>query len=265
MQIKIKKLLVVLIALVLLGIGCVTETPQNREVSKNNQNASNQNSSANTTPPPVCTNVNEAQLKAEINRLPAQLKNQFKEVNPQTGTISLSYANNELVFTGYITGNVSNLRSLISGFNNFRGKNCANVVLFKGEKEAANFEWRSDVSSKPPSNTCKKDVENIINKSSVASQIDKNLFYTFDETTNNGAGNVLTFKGYIGDNPGNGQFNALIGQLQPPITTGCMYKIVLTDETSPTGKAALNEGFEWQLCEAPLMECGGVCVNPPCA
>ena len=269
MQIQINKSLVVLMAIVLLGIGCATDTSQNNGKNISNQIASNQNAADQTTPaedktapPPVCTGVGATDLKDEINRLPAPLKNQFKEVNPQSGTISLSYdpTKNELTFNGYITGNGNNLSALLNGFDKFRGKQCVKVVVFKGETETESFEWRSGAGSPAPNN-CKRDVEDIVNNSRLASQINKSFTFNFDEATK-----VLTFRGYFGDNPGNGQFTSLIAQLQQLMANGCISKIVFTGETPPKRKTALlNPGFGWNLCQDPLCECDGACISRcPC-
>lgn len=272
MQIKINRLLVILVGFVLLGIGCAPDTSQNNRMNVSNQNSSNQTAAENKTlPPPSCTSVSEAELKDEINRLPAPLKNQFKEVNPQSGTISLSYAANILIFRGYITGNGNNLRGLLERFDRFRSPQCVKKVLFQGETEAENFEWRPETVSPPPGgtpsptpNTCKRDVEDAINNSNLASQLNKNLKYTFDETTK-----VLTFSGYIGDIPGNGQngqFNSLIARLQQFMSNGCISKIVFTNDGIKTEeKLTAERGFGWELCEPPLCECAGICTsNCPC-
>ncbi|HSK70504.1 MAG TPA: hypothetical protein VK892_02325 [Pyrinomonadaceae bacterium] len=266
MQIKIKKLLVVLIVLVLLGIGCVKETPQNREVSKNNQNASNQNtpnqnsSNNNATPPPLCTgNIDEKVLKDEINKLPALLKNQFKEVNPKTGTISLSYKERALTFNGYITGVASNLSQLINTYDRFRGENCVRIAYFEGAVAGENFEWRPEKLPNPPGD-CKKSVEDIINNSSVKDQINKNLFYEFNEQTK-----VLIFSGTLDDKPGNGRFTSLLAQLNQPMINGCISKIIFAQDPKIVQTAMSEREFSWQICEGGLVECKGECVIPPCS
>jgi hypothetical protein len=265
MQIKIKKLLVVLISLVLLGIGCVTETPQNSEVSKNNQNASNQNSpnqnssNNNATPPPLCTgNIDEKVLKDEIDKLPAPLKNQFKEVNSQTGTISLSYKERALTFNGYITGMASNLSQLINTYDRFRGEDCVRIVYFEGATASEDFEWRPEKLPNPPGD-CKKSVDDIINNSSVKDQINKNLFYDFNEQTK-----VLTFSGHLNDKPGNGRLTSLLMQLNQPMINGCISKIVFAQDTKSAPKPMAEAAFDWQICEGGLVECNGECVLPPC-
>lgn len=266
MQIKIKKLLVVLLAFVLLGIGCMTETPQNDAINKNNQNSSNQNasdqnSSANTTPPPACKSVSEEQLKAEINKLPAQLRDQFKEVNPQTGTISLNYKAPALTFNGYITGMASNLSQLINTYDKFRGEDCVRIVYFEGATASEDFEWRPEKLPKPPED-CKKSVDDIINNSSVKDQINKNLFYDYDKKEPK----VLFFSGHIDDKPSsNGRFTSLLAQLNQPMINGCISKIVFAKDTKLAPKPMAEAAFSWQICEGGLVECKGECVNPPCS
>lgn len=261
-----RMLIMLLIAgFVLLGIGCSGDT------SKNNQNIYNQNTAGQNTSdedeasqaaaPPVCTSVTEAEIKAEIPRLPDPLRDQFKEINPQTGNISLSYNPQlyELIFKGYIHGDGVNLRGLLNRFNKFRGRQCARKVLFQGETATSNFEWRPDPNSPTPTppNVCKQDVDNEINNGILKSQLNHNLTFDFVESTK-----ILTLTGYIGDNPqGNGKFHAFIGQLQRFMRNGCISKIEFGPAVNKDPKMLLNRGFEWQICEYPECENNGVCVR----
>lgn len=255
-----RMLIMLLIAgFVLLGIGCSGDT------SKTNQNNSNQNTAGQNTSnedeaspaaaaPPVCTSVTEADIRAEIPKLPAKLRDQFS-----AGSISLSYDPQlyELIFKGYIHGNGNNLRALLNGFNKFRGKQCIRRVYFQGDTATSNFEWRPDPNSPTPSppNVC--DVQDEIDKSVLKDQLNKNLWSVYNPTTK-----VLTLTGYIGDNPqGNGKFNPFIGQLQKFMRNGCISKIEFGPAVNKDPKMLLNRGFEWQICEYPECENNGVCVR----
>jgi hypothetical protein len=275
MQIQINRLLVVLMATVLLLFGgCDTKntTQNNMTSNSSNQNTASQNSPTTLTLPPPCTGgVTLGVLEAEINTLPPPLKNQFKEVNSGNGTISLDYNSGVLTFTGYITGNGNNLNQLLQGFDRFRGRDCVRVVRFLGDTASTSFEWRADSNGPTPPSTCHTDVNNIIRNSRLARQIGNNLFYTFPPGST-----VLTFSGFVGDGPANGQFNSLFAQLQQPMTNGCLSKVVFTNyaktgaettgdsQTTKDSKTMLLAPFDWMLCEDPLVECNGECVPRPC-
>lgn len=277
MQIQINRLLVVLIAMILLLFaGCDTKNTTQNNITSNgsNQNTPNPNTSPTLTPPSLCTGgVTLGSLEAEINNLPDPLRNQFKEINPGSGTISLDYNSGVLTFTGYITGNGNNLNHLLHGFDRFRSSNCVRVVRFLSDAGSASFEWRASPSGPQPTppNTCHTDVNNLIRNSRLARQIGDNLFYTFSPGST-----VLTFSGFVGDGPGNDQFNSLFARLQQPMANGCLSKVVFTNyakmesrntndsKTTSDSKSMLLAPFDWMLCEDPLVECSGECVPRPC-
>jgi hypothetical protein len=264
MQIQINKFLVVLLASVLLGIGCAPpNTSQNNGMTNSNQNVSNQNTPNQNTPAIttphliVCGGVNQQDLINAIKSLPPELKNQFKEVNSGTGTISLSYdaATQELIFKGYLTSDGNNLRLFFNRFDTFRGRQCVKNVSFQGDTANTKFEWHPATPITPTGN-CKTDVDTAINNSSIQSQINKNFYYLFDEGTK-----VLTFSGFIGGIPNSGQLNRFLGSLQNLMANGCISKIVFESHAKADEKTMLRAGFGWMLCEAPLVECAGECVS----
>lgn len=252
--------LFLIMGFVLLFSGCPADPSQNNQ-NRSNQNTANQNTSNDEltadelAPPPPCTSVSEQDIRDEIPRLPNPLKQQF-----DNGNITWSYdgPNHELIFKGYVYGNGVNLRSLLTRFNKFRGERCLWKVVFQGNPDTTNFEWRPDPNSPAPTppNVCKKDVDDEIKNGILKSQLNHNLWFDFDESTK-----ILTLTGYIGDKPQNGRFNAFIGQLQKFMRNGCISKIIFEPKQPATGRVLVNRGFGWQICEYPECERNGICVQ----
>lgn len=244
---------------VLLGLGCPADPSQNNRNAVNlkasNDNASNVANAAGDKTPPACTGVTEAELRAKINQLPDALKEQFNNE-----TISLSYdpSNQYLTFTGGISGIGNNMSPLLTGYDEFRGPLCVRRVLFKGN--SGKFEWTSNIAPPPPTPpiSCRQTIDDTIRNSTLAGQLNQNLFYTYDDGTK-----VLEFKGYIGDMPGRMQFTTLMTQLYAYMLNGCITKIVFAPKEP--SKKLTEQGFGWQLCEYPNCECAGECKPCPCS
>jgi hypothetical protein len=254
-------LMFAVIGLASLIIGCPSNPPQNTQ-NTSNQNTADTNASNKTEPSqavaPPCTGVDEATLKNEIGHLPPTLKNQFKEINPGSGTVSLSYSEQDhiLIFKGYVYGNGA-FQALVRGFDTFRTPQCVKRISFQGENDAANFAWCKDRNCPTPAPAANCRVDATVNTSRMKPQIPGNLTYTY-----NSVNGVLEFKGYAGDQPNKGQFTSLFAQLQAEMNIGCISKVVFAPGSGEAKKGLLRAGFDLQLCEYPLCESGTECV--PC-
>lgn len=228
-------------------------------------------------PAQQCTEVTESDIHREINVLPEPLKKQFRD-----GNITFSYANQKLVFKGYISGNVINVSILLTAMEKWRGEKCIRVVSFEGITEAEDFEWRSEITPPAPD---KCDIGDAIDKV-VGAQLNQTFFYNLPSP------GVLEFRGHIGDAPGRGRFTSLMARLQQFTQKGCISKIIFkprgsanqsgklwkadgetgftkigfTRSTNEFSKWFTSGGFEWQVCEHPYCECAGVCklCSDPC-
>ncbi|MGI8543877.1 MAG: hypothetical protein ACR2MD_10430 [Aridibacter sp.] len=261
---KIMFLFMITVFSLLLLNSCSVETTQvsqNSSTEKTSgkmdsaqENAIPRNSKGNK--PAICQSVTEQELMDQIPKLPNTLSKQFDD-----GNVSMSYDDHKLIFKGYIHGNGNNFRALLNGFDKFRSQECVRTVLFEGSTDSVNFEWRPDprfISPTPPSD-CKTEIEEEFAKSLLKDQINKNLFYHYDEQTK-----ILKFNGYIHELPNKGKFNSLIGQLQRLMTNGCIKKVEFNGEIVKGYKAMRLRSFEWTVCGSGECECGGMCVACPC-
>lgn len=252
------------ISIAMLFAGCATE-PSQQSVSESAEQVpvKEENTSTDKTPrgftsdtQKLCQTVTEQELKDQIRKLPNKLTRQFDE-----GNISMLYADKTLVFKGYVHGNGNNFRALLNGFDKFRSKDCVRQVLFQGDK-TPNFEWRPDpdfVEPTPPGD-CKADLVKELDKSLVKEQLNKNLYYNYNEQTR-----ILEFRGAINDPSGKNRFNSLISQLQRLMTNGCIKKVIFDGKIVKTFLQIPDGGFGWNLCEAGMCECNGTCVACPCS
>lgn len=277
-----------IVGFVLLGIGYSANKPLNGQNNSARSTLNKNFAEFQQTATAKCTSVTEGDILREINNSPESLKQQFRD-----GTITYSLTGKTLIFKGYIHGNGNNLRSLVGGFDKFRGERCLRVISFEGETTGSNFEWRPEpgTPTTPPPNGC--DLGSVIERV-VGNQLNNTLFYKYDMTSR-----ILEFSGHIGDAPGRGKFNSLVAQLQRFMRNGCLAKIVFAPGTSIKGKTSaqlqkftengcttktafeitkvsfipkteaaeiflLGRGFEWQICEYPACECNGECRTCPC-
>lgn len=249
-------LMVTIVAFVLLGVGCSTDSPQN-ERNALNQNAVNQNSEEVSSKDEVtaaCTDVDEAMLIAAI---PKDLKNQFNK------NFSLSYDEQQktLIFKGSIYGGIDDLQKFFKAFNEFRGPQCVRSILFQGDTGGEAFKWcptEQCVESVPPLNCT---TLNIINTSPVRDQLGETLFFS----PNVGNKGILEFEGFVGDKPGNGRWISLFAQLRNEINRGCVTRIDFAPRSETVENKLLLRGFGWLICEPPSpYECDGECRPTPC-
>jgi hypothetical protein len=271
MKTQTSKILVILaiMCFVLLLNGCPADTTQNNQANNsatdnqaNNSMSDNENNaSGEETLIPKCTSVNAGDIQNIINNnLSASLKKQFDDKSIEYEFAGDSPANYALIFKGSLKGDGSNLLDLLENFNKVRGKNCIKNLTFVGKGGIGNFEWNYDSASPAPEPTsdCKKDIEDVIDKSLIKGQLNVNLTYNFNPKSKE-----LTFKGYIGDPESKDYFYKLIDKLKKYMSSGCISKIILTKSgTTGKDKESMSEGFDWGLCEYPLCDSAGGCA--PC-
>lgn len=269
------------LAFILLGSGYAAALPQTDHKDRGPDVSSEKALELENTFAAECTEVTESDILWEINTSPASLKQQFQEKN-----ITYSYADQKLVFKGFISGSANNLRALVSGFEKLRGSRCIRVISFEGAATGTNFEWRPEIDSASAPAPAKCDVAGAIDQS-VGDQLNKTFFYTYDENAR-----VLELRGHLGDAPGRGRFNSLAGKLQQLLKSGCLTRITFAPHQEQAGSGQLRplpgdsvfqsvsytagngltsmkmagRGFEWQVCEYPSCECAGQCkpCSDPC-
>ncbi|MEZ5428191.1 MAG: hypothetical protein R2747_18115 [Pyrinomonadaceae bacterium] len=226
----------------LLGIGCSTDQPPQTDRENPNKEETFQKTPA----PGGCT---EDEIRTAI---PGSLKKQF-----DSGTITLSYAGDRLVFKGYLYGNGSDLETLLNGFDKFRSNGCVKVVSFEGESEGEMFRWCRDEDCKTQTTDTKcLAVNNRIRTSRMKEQISENLLYDYKTD------GVLEFTGFVSDSPGKKQFSSLFTLLRGDMNGGCITKVLFKPGSRRSDGDLLLKGFEWQLCTDPNCECDGECK--PC-
>lgn len=233
---------------VLLGIGCLSE-PGN-QVNSNRSTSNQMVSPEKPTPEPKC-DISQEELEKAI---PPQLKDQYKK------NFTVSFANEQLVFKGFVYGKGNILQQLFNAFDKFRGKNCMSEVSFQGNTENDKFYWCLNADCSPPESPAptpapKCDVDNIVKNSKIKDQLGNTLSFNYSE-----ADKVLDFSGAAHDIPKSQQFSSLFGQLQNEINTGCITKITFD---AGSKKTTLLVGFRWLLCD-PYCECAGECKSCPC-
>lgn len=169
-----------------------------------------------------------------------------------------------LTISGAVHAEFNDLRGFIGALNNFRNKTCLRMVVFKGKDTGEEFRWckNIDCSPKVPDATlCTQGkIKDLYKNVPIGNQIEKNKL---NPVFNKGNDGKLDLEGQLKDEPKDRLTKFLEGIDKE--VGGCIATLSFSKLDSTGSSSMLSNGFEWQICEHPEVECyGSCCTTCPC-